>query len=133
MSQEYEVVHGHHARYSGFGKSARKLARQTMIDADAIAFQVVHHAMHAPQVALQAAMQPWVAETDVFSRQNLLAKFVTSGVGCIESQLRVGHQRGQIVDERASIAAQSRCISHDALGIIADHLLLHGCFFIVGA
>ena len=113
MAQEDEVMDGHHALDARLAKSCRQFARQPVEELYAVGHEVADDAPTAPPRLEHAVFG--IAEVDVRLDDDLLSELVVPFVGGIEAQVKtVGTCRGEVVDQRAAVAAQSCGIAYDA-------------------
>ena len=117
VAQEDEVVNGDHATDAGTPQPHGQLARQPVIDGDAVGLQVVYDAARAPPGLAQRSRVP-LGVAEVHPLDYLSTQLVTPFVRSIEAQLHVAvAEPYQVVDQRTSVATQSCSVAHDALGV----------------
>ena len=83
VTQEDEVVDGHHATDATLPYAYRQLPRQPMIELHTIMAQVLYHARHAPPCSPQA-LTPCKRETHIRTFHYLTTQVGTSLVRSIE-------------------------------------------------
>ena len=121
MAHEDQIVNGDDRTDARLADAYGQLAREPMIDIDAVFQQLFDDAVRAPQrLADGGVCVAGIAEGYVGPPHNLRAQLRNAVVGRIEAQVE-GIERRQIINKRAPIIAQARAVAHNALRIKADN------------
>ncbi len=120
VAQEDEVVDGDHALYTALGDAYGQLAREAVVEFNAVTAQAAEDAMAAP-VGLGEPAQgqaAGIARTDIVTAHDLAPQMADAVVGGVKTHLE--GQRCEVVDERAGVTAQARGVAEGALGVVTD-------------
>ena len=125
VAHEDQVVDGHHTLDATLADAQWQFTREAVVHLYPILLQILHNAMTAPDGLVEGQVAVLrIAEHQAWNRDNLFPQVVTSLVGGIEMEAQALVQTGDVVDEGASVTAETCGIAHDALGVISyNHIL----------
>ena len=120
VAQKDKVVDGDNAPDATLAYADGQFARQSVKHLNAVAAEVIHYPPAAPQSLAQRCGGSFgKVECHIVALHHLGAQVLATFVGSIEMQMQ--GKLSQVVDQRASVAAQSCAVAHNTLGVEPDN------------
>ena len=121
VTQENQVMNGDHSSYACLANAYRQFARKAMIHLHTVGLELANNAARPPvgfvgRKTGNGRKRIGIDEVQVRPLRNLAAQVVAPSIGCIQTQPHT-ISSSKIVGQRATVAAQSCTIAHDAFGI----------------